>query len=332
MTSRPPVSVLVLCAALALSIGTQLGYWPSALDAARGFWHNYRDGGGGGGAGGGRDGGAVRVFTREELARYTGGTPAPLPSSAKKKGTKKGEDGAEAAEGGSTAAAGEQRGGTAVETGKETTSPAATRAVRADGSPIYLAILGRVYDVTAGDAFYGPDAGGYSGFAGRDGSRAFVTGEFTAEGLVEDIDDLNDQQVSDVFQWNEFYTNEDKYHYLGKVKGLYVDAEGRDTPYFTALSDRVQAYKRKKQQEKEAKRGYPTCNSRWEQGKGSKLWCDDGRVPRKWYIDPKGAPDKYACHCFVDPEIPPTTGRIEPYKRCGGKATTCNFADGEKKE
>ncbi len=309
------MSVLVLVAALALSLGTQLGYWPSVLDVARRLGrYDYRGDGGGGGS--------VRVFTREELARYTGGPP--LPSSAKKKqeATKGAGEGVD--DDAAAAVAAEQTGGAAA--------AKADNAARADGSPIYLAILGRVYDVTAGDAFYGPDAGGYSGFAGRDGSRAFVTGEFNAEGLVEQIDDLSDQQVNDVFQWNDFYTNQDKYHYLGKVEGLFADARGRDTPYFTALSERVQAHKRRKQQEKEAKKGYPTCNSRWEQGKGSKLWCDDGRVPRKWYIDPEGAPGKYACHCFVDPSIPPTTGKIEPYKRCGGAATECKFADGEKKE
>ena len=60
-----PLAVLVLVAALALSLGTQLGYWPSVLDVARRLgWHDYRGDGGGGGS--------VRVFTREELARYTG--------------------------------------------------------------------------------------------------------------------------------------------------------------------------------------------------------------------------------------------------------------------
>ena len=25
---------------------------------------------------------------------------------------------------------------------------------------------------------------------------------------------------------------------------------------------------------------HPRCNSRWAQGEGSEVWCDDGRVPR----------------------------------------------------
>ena len=41
--------------------------------------------------------------------------------------------------------------------------------------PLYLAIIGEVYDVTKGEKHYGKDQA-YSGFAGKDGSRAFATG------------------------------------------------------------------------------------------------------------------------------------------------------------
>ncbi|KAK7613572.1 hypothetical protein BKA81DRAFT_97437 [Phyllosticta paracitricarpa] len=53
-----------------------------------------------------------------------------------------------------------------------------------DGSdaskPIYLALNGTIYDVSAGRHFYGP-GGGYSFFAGRDAVRAFVTGCFDTD-------------------------------------------------------------------------------------------------------------------------------------------------------
>lgn len=51
--------------------------------------------------------------------------------------------------------------------------------------PILLALNGSVYDVSAGKRFYGP-GGMYSFFAGRDASRAFVTGCFE-EDLVGDL-------------------------------------------------------------------------------------------------------------------------------------------------
>ncbi|KAK7724922.1 hypothetical protein SLS57_004193 [Botryosphaeria dothidea] len=41
--------------------------------------------------------------------------------------------------------------------------------------PIYLAINRTIHDVSAGRAFYGPPAGPYAHFAGRDASRAWVT-------------------------------------------------------------------------------------------------------------------------------------------------------------
>ena len=44
-----------------------------------------------------------------------------------------------------------------------------------EGKPIYLALTGLVFDVTHGKSFYGKD-GGYSFFAGRDGTSAFMTG------------------------------------------------------------------------------------------------------------------------------------------------------------
>ena len=60
-----------------------------------------------------------------------------------------------------------------------------------DGSPgspgLYIALLGVVYDVQKGAQYYGP-GGGYSFFAGRDASRAYVTGKFEEEGLVSNVD------------------------------------------------------------------------------------------------------------------------------------------------
>ncbi len=49
-----------------------------------------------------------------------------------------------------------------------------------DGGPIYLALRGRIYDVSSGRSHYGP-GGGYAGFSGRDASRSFVDLCFTRE-------------------------------------------------------------------------------------------------------------------------------------------------------
>jgi len=56
----------------------------------------------------------------------------------------------------------------------------------ADASkPVYIALNGTIYDVSAGRHVYGP-GGSYSFFAGRDATRAFITGCFDSD-LTPDI-------------------------------------------------------------------------------------------------------------------------------------------------
>ena len=43
-----------------------------------------------------------------------------------------------------------------------------------------------MFDVTRGEKHYGKD-GGYHFFSGVDASRAFVTGEFKGDGLVDNV-------------------------------------------------------------------------------------------------------------------------------------------------
>jgi predicted heme/steroid binding protein len=63
-----------------------------------------------------------------------------------------------------------------------------------DGSnpdlPIYLSINGTIFDVSAGRHTYGP-GGSYSVFAGRDATRAFVTGCF----LEDTTDDMRGAEL-----------------------------------------------------------------------------------------------------------------------------------------
>ena len=59
---------------------------------------------------------------------------------------------------------------------------------------LLLAVLGEVFDVSKGAKHYAPGMG-YSFFTGRDGSRAFVTGDFTEAGLVDDLTGLSPTDV-----------------------------------------------------------------------------------------------------------------------------------------
>ena len=85
---------------------------------------------------------------------------------------------------------------------------------------LHLAFLGRVYDVKGkGDEFYTPGKG-YSFFAGRDATRAFITGQFEEEGLKDDVDGFNEGQMKEVMDWVGFYERE--YVYVGKFIKLFT--------------------------------------------------------------------------------------------------------------
>ena len=121
-----------------------------------------------------------------------------------------------------------------------------------DGSdpnkPIYLAINGKIFDVSAGRHTYGP-GGSYEVFAGRDATRAFVTGCFLedrtgdmrgAEEIYIPIDDPDEVITSaqrkiraerdrrkakekvqqEVQKWESFYQNSKKYFLVGELVGV----------------------------------------------------------------------------------------------------------------
>jgi membrane-associated progesterone receptor component len=89
------------------------------------------------------------------------------------------------------------------------------------GGPVYLAVRGRVFDVTAGRNFYGP-GGPYENFAGRDASRGLACGSFDRDMLTEDLhgpldslDDLDAEQLDALKGWEEKF--EQKYLVVGKL-------------------------------------------------------------------------------------------------------------------
>lgn len=91
-----------------------------------------------------------------------------------------------------------------------------------DGSnpalPIYLAVNGSVYDVSASPQIYGKD-GPYHFFSGRDAARAFVTGCFHKEDeFTYDLRGIDPREAeTDVKSWQNFFVNHGKYFYVGTV-------------------------------------------------------------------------------------------------------------------
>eukprot|EP00039_Didymoeca_costata_P020562 m.341676 g.341676 ORF g.341676 m.341676 type:complete len:467 (+) comp20340_c0_seq1:83-1483(+) len=86
-----------------------------------------------------------------------------------------------------------------------------------DDSPLYLAILGRIYDVSAGKSFYGPGRS-YHHYIAKDATRSFATGCAKPECLVPSVVGLSETQKREAYRWLELYEYHDKYKYIGRVE------------------------------------------------------------------------------------------------------------------
>lgn len=190
-----------------------------------------------------------------------------------------------------------------------------------DGSlPILLGILGSVFDVTKGKSNYGV-GGAYHHFSGRDASRAFVSGNFTGDGLTDSLQGLPSTDVKAVVEWRDFYMR--RYTFMGKLVGRYYDSHGNTTKYLRGVEAKAArgAQLLEKQEKEEAKT--PGCNSRWSQEDGGEVWCDMGYprlVQRPLEIALTGRMSK-RCACLQEDEM----GRpgVEVYEGCESLAQKC---------
>ncbi|KAL6140331.1 hypothetical protein ACLB2K_058631 [Fragaria x ananassa] len=186
--------------------------------------------------------------------------------------------------------------------------------------PIFLGILGSVFDVTKGKSHYG-EGGGYNHFSGRDASRAFVSGNFTGDGLTDSLSGLSSQQVKSIVEWRDFYFR--SYTFVGKLVGRYYDTKGNPTKYLKGVEAKAArgAQLLKKQEIEEAKQ--PGCNSRWSQDEGGEVWCDVGvprLVQRPLEIALTGKMSK-RCACFKEDQL--DQSGLEVYQGCDFLAKTC---------
>lgn len=90
-----------------------------------------------------------------------------------------------------------------------------------DSPRIFIAVKGRVFDVTQGATFYGP-GGPYANFAGRDASRGLALNSFEESCLTplsEPIDllkDLSKEEKESLDNWEDHF--ESKYKVVGTLE------------------------------------------------------------------------------------------------------------------
>ncbi|TSY98081.1 Neuferricin [Bagarius yarrelli] len=196
-----------------------------------------------------------------------------------------------------------------------------------DSKGLYVAILGHVFDVEKGRKHYGPD-GGYRFFAGRDASRAFVTGDFTDAGLTDDVLDLSPSQIVALYDWLTFYQKD--YTPVGKVVGQFYSENGKPTDVLQQVETALaQGLKLKAQAEKE-NQIYPACNSEWHSDRGGRVWCSNksGGVHRDWTGVPRMlfSPGSGYTRCVCARPDDPTQSNnpnLQEYKDCPPQAESC---------
>ncbi|GAA0157277.1 transmembrane signal receptor [Lithospermum erythrorhizon] len=188
--------------------------------------------------------------------------------------------------------------------------------------PIFLGVLGSVFDVTKGKSHYG-EGGGYNHFAGRDASRAFVSGNFTGDGLTDSLQGLSSTEVKSVVDWRDFYSR--TYIFVGKLVGRYYNSEGKPTKYLKGVEAKAARGSQLMEKQKTEEAKVPSCNSRWSQNGGSEVWCDDGfprLVQRPLEIALTGKMSK-RCACFKEDEL--EKPGLEIYEGCDFLAKRCKL-------
>jgi len=208
---------------------------------------------------------------------------------------------------------------------------------------IYIGILGRVYDVTTGARHYGP-GGSYSFFAGRDASRAYVTGKFKDD-LNDDVRDLEPSELSSLVDWRSFYQKHETYSYVGTVVGRLYDGEGVARPLLGMVEMRAAefdaAMARKKKGEVDG--SVPkVCSFRWHKDEGGRVSCAEGFVPRKvkeggeGEKGREGAKVREVCRCLPASVAGREDEGVTGYDGCALDAASCKTGRkgtrGEKEE
>ncbi|XP_037543518.1 neuferricin [Nematolebias whitei] len=191
---------------------------------------------------------------------------------------------------------------------------------------LYLAVLGRVFDVSKGRKHYGP-TGAYHFMAGRDASLAFITGDFSDQGLTDDVSSLSPLQAVALFDWLAFYQRQ--YISVGLLIGRFYNETGQPTDTLLNVERLLDEGRRLKAQSDAEKVRFPPCNSEWSAGRGGRVWCSSksGGVTRDWTGVPRrlfsAASSSVQCVCVKDSATAEEDPNLQKYDGCPAQADSC---------
>ncbi|XP_002023417.2 neuferricin homolog [Drosophila persimilis] len=209
-----------------------------------------------------------------------------------------------------------------------------------DGQPIYLALLGSVFDVTRGIKHYGTGCS-YNFFVGRDASVAFISGEFEEYDpqTADDVLTLKPNDLLGLANWRDFYEKE--YIYKGKLIGRFYDEQGEPTTYYHKYLALLEQAQIAKAEVDELRSKYPGCNIEWSEAKGTRVWCTntsgDGKerawtgFPRKLY---SRGNKNFNCACVPESELDQIDAEgqaahgdamFKTYDNCSSRAKECFY-------
>lgn len=190
----------------------------------------------------------------------------------------------------------------------------------------WVAVLGQIYDVTTGKRHYG-DGGSYNFFAGKDGSRAYSTGQFDDAGLTDDVMGMNAQQIGEIYHWINIFSK--KYSYVGRLEGPFFDSAGVPTAVWRNIEDLLSQLRNIEQEKSDLRRKYPSCNSHYDQGAGkAEVWCTEksGGIKRDWVGYPRQLHlpgENVRCACIKESLL--SDPKLKDYPDCEPTSTSCKI-------
>uniref|UniRef100_UPI0037E712B6 neuferricin n=1 Tax=Semicossyphus pulcher TaxID=241346 RepID=UPI0037E712B6 len=195
---------------------------------------------------------------------------------------------------------------------------------------LYLAVLGQVFDVQEGLRHYGP-GGAYRCMAGKDASQAYVTGDFTENGLTDDVSRLSPLEVMTLYEWLAFYQRE--YQTVGLVIGRFYSQTGQPTDALLHAEASLAEGQKMKAQSDAEKVLFPPCNSEWSSAGGGRVWCStkSGGVERSWTGVPRklfsAGSSGVRCVCVKDLSAAEEDPNLQEYDGCPPHADSCTVKD-----